>query len=138
MLTPILHVRDVDLSLAFYTRVLGFQGEGGLPGIDGKAIYAEVYLGDMKIMLRRRNPANSPFVSNVCGVDLYLSLPETFDIGHYHSALKAREVNIIDDLHDEIWGDHAFSISDLDSYRLIFSQPAQYTISLPLIEKNIA
>lgn len=138
MFTPILHVRDVDMSLAFYTRVLGFQGEGGLPGIDGNTIYAEAHLDDVRIMFLNRSPAKTAFTANVCGVDLYLTLPGTFDIHQYHAMLKAREVNIVEDLHDELWGDHAFTITDIDGYRLIISQPAQYAVSLPLIEKHIA
>lgn len=138
MFTPVLHVRDVDLSLAFYTRVLGFQGEGGLPGVDGKVIYAEAYLGDAKIMFRRRTPANPVLTANTRGVDIYLTLPKTFDLHQYHAMLKAREVNMIEDLHDELWGDHAFTIADLDGYHLIISQPVQYAVNLPLIVKHIA
>jgi uncharacterized glyoxalase superfamily protein PhnB len=134
MFAPVLHVRDVDLSLAFYTRVLGFQGEGGLPSVDGNTIYAEAYLGDTKIMFRRR----SAISAQTYGVDLYLTLPETMDIHQYKHLLRAREVNIIEDLHDELWGDQAFTIADLDGYRLIISQPARYSISIPQFEKHIA
>lgn len=134
MFAPVLHVRDVDLSLAFYTRVLGFQGEGGLPGIDGKTIYAEAYLGDTKVMFRRR----SAVAAQSGGIELYLTLPETMDIRQYQHLLRAREVNIVEELHDELWGDQAFTIADLDGYRLIISQPIRYSVSLPHAEKHIA
>ena len=138
MFAPVLHVRDVDLSLAFYTRVLGFEGMDGLPGADGKTTYAEAYLGEVKIMFLRRSPENCVFSNHTSGIDLYLTLPETFDIHRYRDSLRAREVNIVEDLHDELWGDCAFTIADLDGYHLIISQPTRYSVSVPHIERHIA
>ena len=72
MITPVLRVHDIDLSLTFYRQILGFSGEGGLPGSDGKTAYAEAHLGDAHIMFSRRCDA-APLT---CGVELYLTLPE--------------------------------------------------------------
>ncbi len=117
MITPILHVRDVDLSLAFYTQILGFEGRGGLPGIDGATVYAEAYLGAARLMFVRRE-------RGLAGcADLYLTLPESADIDRFYADLQAREVAILDALHEEIWGDCAFTITDLDGSRLTFAQP---------------
>ncbi len=117
MITPVLHVCDVDLSLAFYTRVLCFEGQGGLPGIDGTTVYAEAYLGEARVIFVR---------AAHCAVgcaDLYLTLPESADIDRFYAMLQAHEVAIDDPLHEEIWGDCAFTISDLDGNRLTFAQP---------------
>jgi uncharacterized glyoxalase superfamily protein PhnB len=138
MFTPVLRVRDVEVSLAFYTRLLGFQGEGGLPGLDGKTVFAEAYLGDAKIMLTRRGSESSVFSASSCGVELYLTLPQTFDIQQLYSSLRTREVHIVEDLHQELWGDRAFTITDPDGYRLIIAQPSQYAASVPLAERHIA
>jgi uncharacterized glyoxalase superfamily protein PhnB len=136
MFTPVLTVRDVDLSLAFYTRVLGFQGEGGLPGIDGIPVYAEAYFGETKIVFTRHiNNKNASFV-DACGIELYFTLPETLDICQYYAMLKAREVNIIEDLRDEFWGDRAFTIADLDGYRLTIAQPKRYAVALPFRKRE--
>lgn len=138
MFTPVLRVRDVEQSLAFYTRILGFEGEGGLPGLDGKTVYAEAYMGDAKIMLTRRINDSSVFSAPTCGVELYLTLPQTLDIHQFYSSLKLREVHIVEDLHEELWGDRAFTITDPDGYRLIIAQPIQYAASVPLAQRHIA
>ena len=122
MITPILRVHDIDLSLTFYTQVLGFSGDGGLPGSDGKIAYAEAYLGDAHIMFSRRCD-RAPLT---CGVELYLTLPETVEIEAFYCGLKAREVYFIADMHQELWGDRAFTIIDLDGNRLTFAQAIRY------------
>src|SRR3954469_2555242 len=118
MITPILRVHDIDLSLTFYTQVLGFSGDGGLPGSDGKIAYAEAYLGDAHIMFSRRCD-RAPLT---CGVELYLTLPDTVEIESFYALLKAREVYFIADMHRELWGDCAFTVIDLDGNRLTFAQ----------------
>ena len=138
MFTPVLRVRDVELSLVFYTRVLGFEGEGGLPGIDGKPVYAEATMGDARIMLTRRNTGTGIFAANSCGVDLYLTLPDVYDIEQYYAHLRTHEITIIEDMHEELWGDRAFTISDPDGYRLIIAQPMRYAAALPVAQRHIA
>lgn len=118
MITPVLRVRDVDLSLRFYTQVLGFRGEGGLPGVDGKSVYAEVYLGDARLMLARRAGVT------VCRAELYINL--TAGIEDLYQRLRAREVPLRDDLHEEIWGDLAFTVTDLEGNQLTFAQAINY------------
>lgn len=137
MFTPVLRVRDVELSLAFYTQVLGFQGNEGLPGIDGKTVFAEAALGDSRIMLTRHR-ATRLFSSQSCGIELYLTLPDTYDIQQYHAQLKAQDVRIIEDMHDELWGDRAFTIADPDGYHLIIAQPIRYAAVLPIAHRHIA
>ncbi len=125
MITPILRVHDVDLSLAFYTCVLGFRGEGGLPGLDGRTVYAEAYLGEAKIVFSRRDryPA---------GAELYIALPNETDIDRFYASLRSRSVCIIDDMHEELGGDRAFTILDLDGNRLTFAQALRYPVHSPL------
>jgi uncharacterized glyoxalase superfamily protein PhnB len=119
MITPVLRVRDVDLSLRFYTQLLGFKGEGGLPGADGKTVYAEAYMGDAKLMISRRTSTAH------CIGELYID----------------REVPMCEDLREEIWGDCAFTITDLDGNRLTFAQRvrrAALSAAEPLAFQHIA
>ena len=116
MITPVLRVREVDLSLRFYTQLLGFKGEGGLPGADGKTVYAEAYMGDAKLMISRRTSTAH------CIGELYIDLPDAIDIRRFHAFLRAREVPMCEDMREEIWGDCAFTITDLDGNRLTFAQ----------------
>ncbi len=133
MITPILRVPDIDLSMAFYTRVLGFRGEGGLPGLDGKTAYAEAYLGDARIMFSRAcaRRDGAPLTG---GVELHLLLPETRALEDFYAYLIACEVCIVERLHVELWGDRAFTIIDLDGNRLTFAQPVRYPVPQPALE----
>lgn len=128
MITPILRVLDIDLSMAFYTRVLGFRGEGGLPGLDGKTAYAEAFLGDARVMFSRACGRRAPLSG---GGDLYLLLPDSRDLDAFYAFLIAREVCIVEPMHAELWGDRAFTIIDLDGNRLTFAQPVRYPVALP-------
>ncbi|MBI1259023.1 MAG: hypothetical protein GC204_16255 [Chloroflexi bacterium] len=73
----------------------------------------------------------------ICGVELYLTLPDTIDIEIFYAMLKAREVYFIADMHHELWGDCAFTIIDLDGNRLTFAQAWRYpvaNVALPMME----
>lgn len=125
MITPILRVRDVDRSLAFYTRALGFEGQGGLPGEDGQTVVAEATLGDARIIISRR-------CDRLTGAsELYITLPDEIDLERFYETLKKRAVCILDELHDELWGDRAFTVVDLDANRLIFAQMKRYAALIP-------
>ena len=124
MITPVLRVHDIDLSLSFYTRVLGFEGEGGLPGLDGRTVCAEAYLGEARVLFSRRERYPS-------GAELYITLPERIELDRFYASLKARAVCIIDDMHHELWGDRAFTILDLDGNRLTFAQAVRYPAHVP-------
>ena len=125
MITPILRVQDVDRSLAFYTRALGFEGHGGLPGADGETALAEAMIGDARIIISRRCDRL------MSAAELYITLPESIDLEKFYHTLKKRAVCIIDDLHDELWGDRAFTVVDLDANRLIFAQVKRYAALIP-------
>jgi uncharacterized glyoxalase superfamily protein PhnB len=127
MITPVLRVRDIDLSLSFYTRVLGFEGGGGLPGQDGKTVYAEAFLGDARIMFSRCG-------QTLGGSELYLTLPDEFDLDHFYEQLQSREVFIAEAMRAEVWGDRAFTICDLDGNRLNFAQAQRYPLPMPEFE----
>lgn len=125
MITPILRVQDVDRSLAFYTRALGFEGQGGLPGEDGRTVMAEARLGDARILISRRCERLPR------AAELYITLPEEIDLERFYETLKSRAVCILDELHDELWGDCAFTVVDLDANKLIFAQVKRYAALIP-------
>lgn len=120
---PILRVMDIELSLAFYTRVLGFEG-GGLPSDDGCLAYAEASLGESRLAFIRSEGCNR-FAANPCGIDLYITLPETMRLEGLHRRLAERG-QVVSDLRDGLWGDRAFSLVDLDGNRLVFAQAVRY------------
>jgi hypothetical protein len=58
-------------------------------------------------------------------------LPASRDLDQFYASLRAREVYICEPMHEELWGDRAFAIIDLDGNRLIFAQPMRYPARLP-------
>jgi lactoylglutathione lyase len=119
MIKPILRVFDVETSLAFYTRLLGFNGEAGLPGEDDKPIYAEAYLGEAQIIFSQR--ANGRRFGEG-GIELYVEMPEDLDFDHLYSRLWENGVFVVEDMREEVWGDRVFTILDPDCNRVVVAQ----------------
>jgi PhnB protein len=117
---PLLSVRDVTASLAFYTGHLGFTLEGEpLPGQDGKPVFAQIRHGATLLALDNTEyadlPPNTPLG---LGVDLYISLDDDADIDALYARLKEAGITIIQELREQFWGDKRCVIQDPDGYRL--------------------
>jgi PhnB protein len=56
-LTPQLIVADVEAAIDFYTKVFGAQTTYSIAGADGKAMHAELVIGDSKLMVGLENEA---------------------------------------------------------------------------------
>lgn len=117
---PLLNVRDVTTSLAFYTEYLGFvQTDTVLPGKDGKPVFAGVKYGPTILWLDSTEyhelPQNTPLG---VGVELYVSLADETDIEALYTRLKNAGVKIVRELREEFWGQKRFVIADPDGYRL--------------------
>ena len=125
MISPVLNVRDVESSVAFYTRMLGFCGDGGLPGVDGATVFAEVMLDDMQVMFVRGDSAGA------AGVELYIRLPERMDIRALYKRAKGQGVKIAREISPEFWGERVFSVFDPDGYKLTFAQKVRHARRAP-------
>jgi uncharacterized glyoxalase superfamily protein PhnB len=124
---PLISVRDVAASVAFYTDLLGFTLEGEpLPGQDGHPVFAVVKYGTTNLNLDHTEydelPPNIPVG---VGVDLYISLAEDVDIDALYARVQAAGVTIIQSLRQQFWGDKRFVIQDPDGYRLSLAQNVQ-------------
>jgi PhnB protein len=118
MIAPILAVKDVDASLAFYIEKLGFEKVFVMQGPDGKSTFAYVsigYLGQIGLDARQ---AAAPLGS---GVVFMIYPPEEVDLDKLYADVQSRGVAIAKPLRDEYWGDRTFSVKDPDGYCLTFS-----------------
>jgi PhnB protein len=120
IIQPLLSIRDVTASIAFYTQHLGFTLEGTpLPGDDGKPVFAGVRHGTTVLWLDHTDygelPPNTPVG---VGVELYVSLADETDIDALYVRLKECGVKIVQELKEQFWGDKRFVIEDPDGYRL--------------------
>ena len=122
MILPLLSVKDVDASVAFYVEKLGFAHQFSMPGPDGKNSFAFVGLGDAVIVGLSLDP---DLQHRGAGVDLMLYVPEGTDLDGFYSGIQGRGVTIAEDIKTQYWGDRTFSLSDPDGYRLTFAKTVQ-------------
>jgi uncharacterized glyoxalase superfamily protein PhnB len=119
MTLPLLAVRDVDASVAFYVEVLGFQSQFAMPTEDGST-FAMVAWGDkISIGLTR----DRGVYQRGKGVVLMLYVPSG-SIDDYHSKViagggKPSQIEM------EYWGDRTFTVTDPDGFVLMISQTVQ-------------
>jgi len=114
MILPILAVKDVDASVAFYTEKLGFEHVTSMQGTDGKNNFAFVKLGADQIGLS----TDALTYERGKGVVLMIYPPEAIDIDTYYAEIEGRGVTIVEPLKTEYWGDRLFSVHDLDGFYL--------------------
>ena len=124
MIAPILSVKDVDASVAFYTEKLGFTHSFSLPGPDGNNAFAFVGLGKtVAIGLSREDVTEA----RGQGVDFMIYLPEDQDIDTVYADIQARGVTIKSEIGTKYWGDRTFSVRDPDGYHLTMAATVEQT-----------
>ena len=123
MILPILDVTDVDVSVAFYTRKLGFTHGFSMPGDDGKSSFAMVNLGPATIGLTL-NPATEHCGS---GVEMMIYIPEGADLDQFYAEVQAKGIAIEREIAEQYWGDRTFSLRDPDNYSLTFCKTVRET-----------
>lgn len=121
---PLISVRDVSVSIRFYTELLGFTLEGDpLPGNDGQPVFAVVRYGTTNLNLDHTKYDELPSGVPVgIGVDLYVSLDANVGIEALYKRVQAADVTIVQSLRQQFWGDKRFVIQDPDGYRLSLAQ----------------
>lgn len=119
MIKPILRVFDVETSLKFYTELLGFHGEKGLPGEENSIIYAEAYLGEAQLIFSKRTSVRR---MGEGAIELYIEMPPDIDFDHMYARLWSNGVFVVEDIREEVWGDRAFTILDPDCNRVVVAQ----------------
>jgi uncharacterized glyoxalase superfamily protein PhnB len=121
MIAPILAVKDVDASVAFYTQKLGFDKVAVLEGADGANAFAFISMGEQAHIGLSGQPAPEPVGS---GVVFMIYPPKEVNLEQLYSDVLRRGVGIEQPLRDEYWGDRSFSVKDPDGYYLTFTVTA--------------
>ena len=135
MLSPTLLVEDIAKSVEFYTKTLGFEEVGTLPGPDGTLVYASVKWRDVSIMFGQASwlpVAALPHLGT--GVDFYILGTAEDDIDRYYQMLQQAGVNIVKEIEDQFWGDRTFSIKDPDGYQLTFAKTIREVSEAEMME----
>lgn len=111
MIMPMLAVKDVDASIAFYKDVLGFETQMALPDATGKNVFAIIMLGSDNIGLGARDIENPGQ-----GVGFMVYIPEANDLDVLYASVLAKGITPTMELKTEYWGDRLFEVKDPDGY----------------------
>ena len=131
MIMPMLDVKDVDASIAFYKK-LGCEVNVTMPGPDGKTMFA---IADLSPMVHFGLNLNKDLSSRGSGVTFMVYVPDDQDIDAYYEKVKSQGIKIVDEIKTEYWGDRLFTIHDPDGYVL---QPVKTVKQMTMEEINAA
>jgi catechol 2,3-dioxygenase-like lactoylglutathione lyase family enzyme len=109
---PLLHVRDLQRSVAFYRDVLGFRVHGMFPEDDPS--WAGLHSGNARIMLSSREAGDPAFTG---AIYMY---PDSIDDAWQR---LRHDADVIEPLHVTEYGMREFAIRDPDGYRVNFGEP---------------
>jgi uncharacterized glyoxalase superfamily protein PhnB len=119
-IAPYLLYEDVDAAVEFLVTAFGFTREVRLAGPDGKAMHAEVRLGDGVVMMGRpgedyRNPKHLGGVTQL--VYVYVD-----DVDRHCETATAAGAKIILELADQFYGDRTYGAEDPEGHQWSFGQ----------------
>ena len=119
-LSPTLAVRNMNLTIDFYVKSLGFKLGMTFPGPENPE-YADLSKDGMVLMFI---PAANCGIGSKeklgTGVNLYLQIDGNID--EYYDELKKKGVKIAVAIKDEPFGIRDFTVADVDGYKLTFNQ----------------
>lgn len=108
--TPQIVVKGVDAAVEFYTKNLGATKVLAIPGADGKAIHAEVKIGDSILMIDEESAEmKSPLTLGGSPASLIIYAP---DVDGTIKTLEAAGAKVKMPAEDQFWGDRWGEVTD--------------------------
>lgn len=133
-IAPSIRVKDMQKSLDFYTKTLGFQTTDKLTRRDGRIAHAIVGFDSPLLMLSpieyvRTSQTKEDLAKNKLGVGVqfYIGMNGSKKLDTFFSEVKAKGVAVIKEPKTESWGDRIFTVRDPDGYALTFSEYVKET-----------
>jgi uncharacterized glyoxalase superfamily protein PhnB len=128
-IAPSIRVKDIQKSLDFYTKTLGFQTSDQLTRKDGRIAHASVGFDSPLLMLSpveyvRTQQTKEDLAKNKLGigVEFHIGMNGSKKLDEFFTEVKARGVTVINEPKTEFWGERIFTIRDPDGYALTFSE----------------
>ena len=125
-----LYVEDVDRSIDFYTKTLGFKRGEVMLGEDGKtSIVAQLWWGDKAFNAVRASevPSDADYIRQHRKAPLgrgVVLTAVTKDLEAYHKSLKGKEgIEILCSPEDTPWGARVMDVRDINGYTWSFIEP---------------
>jgi PhnB protein len=119
-ITPYLLYEDVDAAVDFLVRAFGFVERVRMPGPAGKALHAEVGLGEGVVMMGNPgpdylNPAHRGGATQL--VYVYVD-----DVNAHFEVAESAGVRILQEPTDQFYGDRTYAAEDPEGHQWTFSQ----------------
>ena len=134
---PELMVTDMQASIEFYQKALGFELTFSIPDPDGNIVHASLQNGDSMIMLSpctdRLKTTGGPLGK---GVTLYFPLHENEDVDALFTRAEAAGANVLQTPVDEFWGDRIWSVADPDGYQITIAKQVR-EVSMDEMQKAV-
>lgn len=129
---PGIKVRDMQKSLEFYTKMLGFMTMDKLTRRNGNVAHASVGIDSPVLSLSSIDSVCTPQVKKELrrnklgvGVRFHFGMTGTRTLDEYFIELKAKGIKVVSEPKTEFWGDRIFTVEDPDGYTLTFSEHVQ-------------
>jgi uncharacterized glyoxalase superfamily protein PhnB len=132
VLAPAIKVKDMEKSLSFYTKMLGFMTMDKLVRKNGKIAHASVGLSSPVLMLSPIDAVRTPQTKGELkenklgvGVRFQFGMTGTRKLDDYFVEVQKKGIKVLAEPKTEYWGDRNFTIEDPDGYVLTFSEHVQ-------------
>jgi PhnB protein len=129
---PGIKVRDIQTSLEFYIKTLGFMTMDKLIRKDGKIAHASVGIELPVLTLSpidsvRNLQTKKELADNKLGVGVrfHFGMTGAKKLDDYFIELKRKGIKVVNEPKTEFWGDRIFTVEDPDGYTLTFSEHVQ-------------
>jgi len=123
VILPHLSYENVADALAWLTKTFGFTEHYryGEPG--GRVDGAQMYLGDAWIMLTRARPGRGSPAQ--VGQETQSLTVFVEDVDAHFERAKSLGANIVEDLHETVYGERQYGVVDLEGHHWLFSRHAR-------------
>ena len=121
-LEPLVYVSNIDKSVLFYTKTLGFKLAEKYPNEDNPT-FAAISIGKSRLELvqsRKSNKALTKKGLGGSGVQFYI---QTNQVDKLWNQVNNKKIEIVSPIENKDWGDREFSIKDPDGYLISFYTP---------------
>jgi PhnB protein len=119
-ITPYLFYEDVDAAVDFLVKTFGFVERMRMPGPDGRALHAEVGLGDGVVMMG--NPGPDYLNPTRRGGATQLVYVYVDDVDGHYALARSAGVRILREPADQFYGDRTYAAEDLEGHQWSFGQ----------------
>ena len=129
---PGIKVKDMQKSLEFYIKTLGFMTMDKLIRKNGKVAHASVGIESPVLTLSPIDSVRTPqtkkeLAENKLGVGVrfHFGMTGAKKLDEYFIELKRKGIKVVNEPKTEFWGDRIFTVEDPDGYALTFSEHVQ-------------